>query len=476
MKRSAAGSDTTSNSEMKRSKRDEIYYSFILKTDGEEYKDRVKFNVAPADNWDLDSANTMIVSHGNHVHVLFTSSDSNSKRKLNRILQSLESSHKIFLPYSDKFSVFSFAILSKLRIHDLGAYMRYLVTKYMRLPEDERFVLYDLSVQDTLFNDFKEMRDAYDPNNDYALDDYDCGNPSEIRRNVSRESRKFKEQGQIEKLKNLYEFCEDNDITSLEDLDEWIGDDIVRLAEMRGKYGSFWRKTVEEYCNTVVAYKRQLAKKASEMKTFSEAVHSYECPGIKLHKMVSEHDANPIEGSQWLATLFEANKINPVQFFEDVETIFQCKKQRVNALVLEGPSTTGKTLLAKLLTTPYDVGLVGRSGDATPFYLENLYKHHVALMEEPTITPTTCGDFKELLGGSDFTIQRKGKTSVTLERMPVVITTNHPLWTNLRTQGDIEPIRKRCITYKLTNRLTPDKQYKSNICLCTLIHFLDHLQ
>lgn len=96
-------------------------------------------------------------------------------------------------------------------------------------------------------------------------------------------------------------------------------------------------------------------------------------------------------------------------------------------------------------------------------------------MEEPNITPVSCGDFKELLGGADFTIQRKGKSSVTLERMPVIITTNHPLWYNLRNSGDIEPIKKRCITYRLTNTLTSEKVYKSNICLCTLKRLFDIL-
>lgn len=462
----------------KRSKMDEeIYYTFIIKTDGENLPDRAEFNLM-GEHGNLDISNTMIVSHGNHAHVLYQSSENNSKRKLQRIINKLVEKYSIQEnnPNADIFAIFSFAILSKIRILDIKAYIKYLATKYNRLSEEEQFVLYDGRTMDTMYADFCQYL-IYDRRNEFSTsDEIDCGNVSELRRRVTRESRKFKEEGNIQKLQNLYNFCEDMNIESLEDLDEWIGGDSARLAELRGKYGTYWRKTVDEYCQTIVAAKKKYAKRSSAMKTFKEAVNSFECPGIKKDATRVEHDENVDEGAQWLLNLFEENSINPESFLNDVNTIFQCKKLRVNALVLEGPSTTGKTLLAKLITTPYDVGLVGRSGDATPFYLENLYRHHIALMEEPNITPVSCGDFKELLGGADFTIQRKGKSSVTLERMPVIITTNHPLWYNLRNSGDIEPIKKRCITYRLTNRLTPEKLYKSNICLCTLKRLFEVLE
>ncbi|KAL5961051.1 Initiator protein NS1 [Taenia solium] len=88
----------------------------------------------------------------------------------------------------------------------------------------------------------------------------------------------------------------------------------------------------------------------------------------------------------FLHNIFRNNRIFLADFLQEVDNIICMKYPRINTLVLRGPTSTGKTLLAKNIVKPYNYGTVSRDDDATAFYLQNLLDHDVALMEEPHIS------------------------------------------------------------------------------------------
>lgn len=134
---------------------------------------------------------------------------------------------------------------------------------------------------------------------------------------------------------------------------------------------------------------------------------------------------------------------------------------RINALVLRGPTSTGKTLITKNIVKPYNYGTVSRDGDATAFYLQNLLDHDVALMEEPHISMTTVQNFKELFAGSQLLVQVKNRCPRELPRIPCFVTSNQSQTDNL-TDTEGEPIKRRIVEYKLYKPITND--YKPIIC------------
>lgn len=140
-----------------------------------------------------------------------------------------------------------------------------------------------------------------------------------------------------------------------------------------------------------------------------------------------EYPTNFEASDAWFDMLMEKNDIDKKVFCASVSTIMNKKVKRVNTLCLEGPTTTGKSLLLKLICGEYNYGTVQRSGDHSQFFLQNLLKKTVALMEEPRITPITVQDFKLLLGGEPLDIHVKHQDDCRLPRIPVLISTNHEL-------------------------------------------------
>ncbi|VUZ50890.1 unnamed protein product [Hymenolepis diminuta] len=173
------------------------------------------------------------------------------------------------------------------------------------------------------------------------------------------------------------------------------------------------------------------------------------------------HDNDSLAGAKYLYSNFTNNGIDFGLFIAEVDKIIRMSYPRINALVLRGPTSTGKTLIAKNIVKPYNYGTVSRDGDATAFYLQNLLDHDVALMEEPHISMTTVQNFKELFAGSPLIVQVKNHAPRELKRIPCIITTNQSLTDSL-IDAESEPIKKRIIEYLLYRPISND--YTPIIC------------
>nr|CUU98512.1 hypothetical transcript [Hymenolepis microstoma] len=131
------------------------------------------------------------------------------------------------------------------------------------------------------------------------------------------------------------------------------------------------------------------------------------------------------------------------------------KTTKVNTLCFKGPTNTGKTLLAGLITSHLTLGTVCRRGDQTAFHFDNLLNRTVAVMEEPRITMTTKNDYKCLLGGDRFEIDVKYGARRFLQRIPVIATTNEDLGA-LLTSIDKAALYSRVKQYSLNEQISSE--------------------
>ncbi|VDL57863.1 unnamed protein product [Hymenolepis diminuta] len=247
----------------------------------------------------------------------------------------------------------------------------------------------------------------------------ECSNPTAIRRLSIREESAIRTKNKFDKEKSLFDLFTSLNVKSEEEFNGWLKMDPSQLPEIWAKYGQNWRVKLREYIEICVKTKRGRFDKPFYEIPYLERVIQSDCTD-------ELHDPHPNDGAFYISEIFKQNDIDVRKFLDDVNSII-C----MNALVLRGPTTTGKSLIAKNIVKPYNYGTVSRDGDATAFYLQNLLDHEVALMEEPRISMATVQNFKELLAGSKLLVQVKNRGPRDLPRIPCIITTNRALWDDL---------------------------------------------
>ncbi|GAA56553.1 hypothetical protein CLF_111092 [Clonorchis sinensis] len=154
--------------------------------------------------------------------------------------------------------------------------------------------------------------------------------------------------------------------------------------DIYGEYGPQWKETAEHCIQNYtmrILVEQQTSRFEDHIRTNS---HNRDC----------QHPRDTLDGEHWLDLLLFVNRINKQQFLADLTRVMNKEVDRKNAFVLEGPTTTGKTLFVKLIADSYIYGTVQRSGDHSQFFLMNLLNKALALMEEPRITQLTVNDFK----------------------------------------------------------------------------------
>ncbi|GAA32750.2 non-capsid protein NS-1 [Clonorchis sinensis] len=230
--------------------------------------------------------------------------------------------------------------------------------------------------------------------------------------------------------------------------------------DIYGEYGPQWKETAE-HCISNYTVKILIEQQTSR---FEDHIRT------NSHNRDCQHPKNTLDGEDWLDLLLHVNRINKQDFLCNLTKIMNKQIDRKNAFVIEGPTTTGKTLFVKLIAESYIYGTVQRSGDHSQFFLMNLLNKALALMEEPRITQLTVNDFKELLGGNAFDIHVKHQKDERLTRLPVLITTNNDLTYYVLGEYDIymtwttlERLRLRQLLIRNATKLPSRKFYLDNI-------------
>lgn len=102
--------------------------------------------------------------------------------------------------------------------------------------------------------------------------------------------------------------------------------------------------------------------------------------------------------------------------------------QKINTLVLEGPTNAGKSLLLDIIIKELQPEEIPRESDNSAFHLDQLPN---ATFEEPIITPSNVGTWKLLLEGKQIKTDVKHKDKEAIKRVPIWITTATPLDDNV---------------------------------------------
>ncbi|VDP40914.1 unnamed protein product [Echinostoma caproni] len=282
----------------------------------------------------------------------------------------------------------------------------------------------------------------------------DC---STLLRNDRAQGQKFtnlKRKARVDLIRELVETYDARTLAELKDALSY--DDRLNLY---AEHGPSWKETAELACE---AYVEKLRKD-------QETTSLHEYIARNNHNRTCQKPRSTDEGCRWLDRLLAVNNIDKNKFLTQLTDIMNKKENRVNAFVIQGPTTTGKSLMLNLLTENYIYGTVQRSGDHSQFYLMNLLNKAVALMEEPRITPLTVNDFKELLGGRQFDIHVKHQPDARLRRLPVLISTNTDICQYLQSE-DAKAIKARCFYYHFTVPI-PSALLPEPPCMMCACHF-----
>ncbi|CAH8523806.1 unnamed protein product [Dicrocoelium dendriticum] len=161
------------------------------------------------------------------------------------------------------------------------------------------------------------------------------------------------------------------------------------------EFGIQWEETAKQ---CIEVYNEELLRHQSSM-TYKEYIQENNHHDTRTHP-TDTHTTS-------FDDLLRVNNIDKDAFCTSVHNIMNKKMERVNTLGLQSPTTTGKSLMLKLICQNHQLGTVQRSGDHSQFFLQNLLDKSVGLMEEPRITIQTVQDFKGLFRGTPFDIHVK---------------------------------------------------------------------
>ncbi len=170
-------------------------------------------------------------------------------------------------------------------------------------------------------------------------------------------------------------------------------------------------------------------------------------------------------GLLWLEKIFTNNNISITAFLRDVETVFGKNHPKIRTLFLEGASNAGKTLVQELvLSGRGNVGYAALQphGQTAQFELMPILHADCAVISEFRATMSNVDRAKSLFGGEKMSIDRKNKTSVTLQPPPVLVTAQTG-WDKWLGPSDRTAIRNRCKTYKLMRAL---EECSVTLCPC----------
>ncbi|KAA3680352.1 uncharacterized protein DEA37_0004125, partial [Paragonimus westermani] len=320
--------------------------------------------------------NCIYVDHEDHYHFVFESSSHNKSRSMQRIIQAghLDIHQNIPILSTlqpvinwDRFA--AYLVRTNSPTICIGQKLIHLATNLKVIPREQR----DCA---TLLRNDRAAKVKYD--------------------NIKRKRR----------IDLMSELVEQNDSRTLNELKTALT--YEDRKNLYAEHGQQWKEAAE-LC--IEAYCERL-RREQESSLFQHYIQN------NNHSRICQHPKDLTRGLIWLDALLQQNNINKDDFLGDLTKVMNKKETRKNAFVIEGPTTTGKSLMLKMICDNYIYGTVQRSGDHSQFFLMNLLNKAIALMEEPRITTLTVNDFKELLGGTPFDIHVKHQKDERLPRIP----------------------------------------------------------
>lgn len=121
-------------------------------------------------------------------------------------------------------------------------------------------------------------------------------------------------------------------------------------------------------------------------------------------------------------TILMTQKIDEEQFVKAVWDLLNKKYPKKNLLVFRGKPNTGKSMIARSIANLFDYVSTIQGTSSFPF--QSLVNVEFGLIEEPNMTLETLQTFKKLAEGVDTEVAVKFKPDQTVQRTPLLITSN----------------------------------------------------
>ncbi|VDP40136.1 unnamed protein product [Echinostoma caproni] len=148
-------------------------------------------------------------------------------------------------------------------------------------------------------------------------------------RNDRAQGQKFtnlKRKARVDLIKELVETYDARTLAELKDALSY--DDRLNLY---AEHGPSWKETAELTCEAYVERLRKEQETTSLHEYISRNNHSRTC----------QKPRSTEEGCRWLDRLLAVNNIDKTRFLTQISNIMNKREQRINALVIQGPTTTG---------------------------------------------------------------------------------------------------------------------------------------
>lgn len=228
------------------------------------------------------------------------------------------------------------------------------------------------------------------------------------------------------KMKNITDvirnICETQDIYNQTEWEQRV-EYAVKIQLMQ-EYGL----NVDSYVQRIVRLRRQ--ERTNRLKDTSIT----EMMIITMENYMKDNDHADdtfLACVEWLMTLFEENDIDVIDFMAWNEIIKTQRYTKINAVVLQGPTNAGKSLIIQEFLGQFHLEEICRERDNSGFHLDQLPFSVGVLFEEPCITPTNVGTWKLLFEGKVVKTDIKHKDKEGIPRIPIWCTTASKITANI---------------------------------------------
>lgn len=220
----------------------------------------------------------------------------------------------------------------------------------------------------------------------------------------------------------LWDMCEKYDLYTATDWEHKISHE--EKVHLMTEYGL----QVDSYIQRILRIRRQ--ERTNRLKRMSLT----EMMIITMEEYMQDREQADdvfLECVDWLIQLFTANDIDIIEFLAWNEIIKTQRYIKINAVVLQGPTNAGKSMIVEELLGGFCLEEICRERDNSGFHLDQLPFSVGVLFEEPCITPTNVGTWKLLFEGKPVKTDIKHKDKEGIPRLPIWVTTASKITANV---------------------------------------------
>lgn len=225
-----------------------------------------------------------------------------------------------------------------------------------------------------------------------------------------------------EKQKNLTEIIleqiEEHNIVNNADWDRLVSEDLK--IQLIREFGISTESYVKHIIKIKKVAKYEKIKNIAYMDMLADIIDKENFEEYTIKEKIAFNSS-----LKWINYWMNENKIDILNILAWMCIIRDKTLQKINGLVIQGPTNAGKSLLIRTLTDILMPKTIPRENDNSQFKLDELVLAVAVRFEEPLITPNNVGTWKLLLEGEKVTTDIKNKDKEEIVRIPIFITTEN---------------------------------------------------